>query len=215
MGALTDLAQNKVTDALLRAQAIGTPATWYVALLKCSKGARANLTAYALNDTIAVLANDSKYHLYKCTTAGTTAAAQSTLYPGVANEIITDGTAVFTEQNAALDAGTAQVEPTTGGYARVAFTAGLAAWSGTQSAGSTTASSGTGGQSSNNAAVTFPTITADYQGASEKIWAWAIYDAATAGNCWFWVPLSTLQSVLNGQAPASCAAGALTITIGN
>lgn len=31
-GALTDYAENKVVDALIRAQAIGTPATWYVAL---------------------------------------------------------------------------------------------------------------------------------------------------------------------------------------
>lgn len=30
--ALTDYAENKVVDALIRAQAIGTPATWYVAL---------------------------------------------------------------------------------------------------------------------------------------------------------------------------------------
>ena len=31
-GALTDYAENKLIDALLRGQAIGTPATWYVAL---------------------------------------------------------------------------------------------------------------------------------------------------------------------------------------
>ena len=31
-GALTDYAENKVVDALIRAQAIGTPATWHVAL---------------------------------------------------------------------------------------------------------------------------------------------------------------------------------------
>ena len=31
-GALTDYAENKTLDALIRAQAIGTPATWYVAL---------------------------------------------------------------------------------------------------------------------------------------------------------------------------------------
>jgi hypothetical protein len=215
MGLLSDYAQNKVSDAFLRGQAIGAPATLYFALLKCSKGARANSTAYALNDTIAVLANDSKYHLYKCTTAGTTAASQSTLYPGVANEVITDGTAVFTEQNAALDANTAEVEPSTGGYGRVALTASLANWSGTQGAGTTVASTGTGGQSSNNAVITFPTITADYQAAGEKIWGWAIYDAASAGNLWGWAPLTTLQSVLNGQAPASFAAGALVTTIGN
>lgn len=31
-GALTDYAENKVIDALIRAQALGAPATWYVAL---------------------------------------------------------------------------------------------------------------------------------------------------------------------------------------
>lgn len=31
-GALTDYAENKVVDALIRAQAMGAPATWYVAL---------------------------------------------------------------------------------------------------------------------------------------------------------------------------------------
>lgn len=32
MAALTNYAENKVIDALMRAQAIGTPATWYVGL---------------------------------------------------------------------------------------------------------------------------------------------------------------------------------------
>lgn len=32
MAALTNFAENKVIDALMRAQAIGTPATWYVGL---------------------------------------------------------------------------------------------------------------------------------------------------------------------------------------
>lgn len=31
-GALTDYAENKTVDALIRAQAIGAPVTWYVAL---------------------------------------------------------------------------------------------------------------------------------------------------------------------------------------
>lgn len=215
MGMLSDFAQNKLTDALLRGQALGAPATLYVALLKCTKGARVNSTAYALNDTLGILANDGKYHLYKVTTAGTVAAAQGTLYPGVVNEAITDGTAVLTEQNAALGAGTAQLEPTTGGYARVAVTASLANWSGTQAAASTVASTGTLGVSSNNGAITYPAITADYVGATEKIWGWAIYDAATAGNCWLYGPQTTLQSVLNGQSPAAFAAGALVTTIGD
>jgi hypothetical protein len=46
-------------------------------------------------------------------------------------------------------------EVTGGSYARVAVTSSLANWAGTQSAGSTTASSGTGGTTSNNNAITF------------------------------------------------------------
>lgn len=215
MGMLTDFAQNKIVDALFRAQALGAPSTMHFTLLTCTHGARANSNAYALNDTIAVLANDSKYHLYKCTTAGTTAASQSTLYPGVANEAITDGTAVFTEQNAALDAGSAMVEPSGGSFARVAVTPSLANWSGTQSAGSTVASSGTSGASSNNGAITFPVPTADWTAGTVKAWGWAMFDASSSGNPWTWGPLSTLQSILNGQAAPSFAAGALVKTIGN
>ena len=47
-------------------------------------------------------------------------------------------------------------EVTGGSYARVAVTSSLANWAGTQSAGSTTASTGTSGTISNNAAITFP-----------------------------------------------------------
>lgn len=215
MGMLSDYVQNKVTDLLYRGQAFSAPATIYFALLKCTHGARGNSTAYALNNTIAVLANDGKFHLYKCTTGGTTAGAQSTLYPGAANEAITDGTAVFTEQTAGLDAGTAQSEPAAGGYARVAVTANLTNWSGTQGAGTTAASSGTGGASSNNGTIAFPTVTGDYQGAAERIWGWATYDASSGGNLLDWGPLSTLQQVLDGQAPPSFAAGSLVKTIGN
>ncbi len=215
MGLLSDYAQNKLTDAVLRGQALGAPTTLYLGLLKCTKGARANSTAYALNDTIAVTANDGKIHLYKCTTAGTTAAAQSTLYPGTANEAITDGSAVFTEQNAALDAATAIVEPSGGAYARASVVAALANWSGTQGAGTTVASTGTGGTSSNNGVISYATPSADWVTGTEKIWGWALFDAAAAGNLWMWAPLITLQSVLNGQAAPSFAAGALQTTLGN
>lgn len=94
-GALTDYAENKVIDAVLRGQALAAPATFYVRL-------------------------------------NTTACSDSA-----------SGT-----------------EVTGGSYARVAVTSGLAAWAGTQSAGSTTASSGTGGTTSNNAVVNFTTPTA-------------------------------------------------------
>lgn len=193
---------------------VPVPSARYIALLTCTKGARANSTAYALNDTIAVLANDSKYHLYKCTTAGTTAAAQSTLYPGAANEVITDGTAAFTEQNSALDSNSAAiVEPSGGGYARVNLAASLTNYAATQ--GGSTASTGTTGGTSNSVAITYPTISADWTPGTVKIWGYAEFDQLTGGNLLGWGPLTTLQSVLNGQSPASFAIAALTDTLGN
>lgn len=194
---------------------IPAPVTTYVGLLKCSRGARANSTAYAVNDTIAVSANDGRFHLYRCTTSGTTAAAQGTLYPGVANEAITDGTAVFTEQTSGLDAGTAVVEPSGGNYARVPYAASMSNWAGTQAAASTTASTGTGGATSNNNAITYGVPSADWTGATEKIWGFMEWDALSGGNIVNWGPLSALQSVLNGQAAPSFAAASLTETIGN
>lgn len=63
-----------------------------------TRGSRANSTAYAVNDTVTLTADDSRLHLYKCTTLGTSAATQSTNYNGASGEVVTDGTAVFTEQ---------------------------------------------------------------------------------------------------------------------
>lgn len=186
----------------------------FTGLLKCTHGTRGNSTAYALNNTLAILANDGKYHLYKVTTAGTTAASQGTLYPGVANEAITDGTAVLTEQASALDSGSAISEVSGGSYARVALAPSLANYAGTQSAGSTTSSTGTTGTTSNNAAITYVAPTADWQTAPEKIWGWAQWDQLNGGNLLDWGPLTTPQSVLNGQAAPSFAAGALTQQIG-
>jgi hypothetical protein len=200
------------------------PSTLYVALLKCTKGVRANTTAYALNDTIAVLVNasggtnagDGKYHYYKCTTAGTTAGAQGTLYAGLPNEVVTDNTAVFTEQTSAMDSNSAiLVEPSAGGYARQALAASLTNWAGTQAAASTTSSTGTLGATSNNSQINFPTVSADYQGATEKIWGWALFDQLSGGNLLDWGPLNTPQSVLNGQSPPNFAISALVPTIGN
>lgn len=99
-------------------------------------------------------------------------------------------------------------EVTGGSYARVAITSSLANWAGTQSAGSTTASSGTGGQTSNNAAITFPAPTANWG----VVTHFGIYDASTAGNLLYWAALTVSKTINNGDAAPSFAAGALTIT---
>jgi hypothetical protein len=95
-----------------------------------------------------------------------------------------------------------------GSYARVAVTSSLSNWAGTQSAGSTTASSGTGGATSNNAAITFPAPSASWGTISH----FAIWDASTAGNLLFHGSLTTSKTVNNGDAAPSFAAAALSLT---
>jgi hypothetical protein len=144
MAALTNYAENKIVDALLRGQSLGAPATLYVGL-----------------DT--ATGDD--------TGSGT--------------------------------------EVTGGSYARVAVSGSLAAWAGTQSAGSTVASSGTGGTTSNNAAITFPAPTANWG----SVVGFRLWDASTGGNAWIRASLTTAKTINNGDAAPSFAAGALTFQI--
>lgn len=65
------------------------------------------------------------------------------------------------------------------GYARVPVTSSLAAWAGTQGDGTTSASSGSSGVTSNNAEIDFPVPAADV---GTPVTHFAIYDAATSGN---------------------------------
>lgn len=109
--------------------------------------------------------------------------------------------------SATTDAG-GGTEVTGGSYARVAVTSSLANWAGTQSAGSTTASSGTGGATSNNAAITFPAPSASWGTISH----FAIWDASTAGNMLFHGSLTTSKTVNNGDAAPSFAIAALSLT---
>ena len=146
--ALTDYGENKTIDALLRGQAIGTPATWYIALFtdSCSDSA-----------------------------AGT--------------EVSTSGTA----------------------YARQAVTAALASWSGTQSAGATTASSGTGGTSSNNNAITWSTSTASWGTIQSVGWM----DASSSGNRWICINLISSLNVSGAGFTVSFSSGQLQFQIDN
>lgn len=93
------------------------------------------------------------------------------------------------------------------GYARVSVTSSLTNWAGTQSTGSTTASSGTGGQTSNNGAITFPTPSATWG----TVTHFAIYDAATGGNLLFYGAL-TIPKTVNQSDTVSFPAGSLAVT---
>lgn len=111
--------------------------------------------------------------------------------------------------SAPTDAG-GGIEVTGGSYARVAVAASLAAWAGTQAAGSTVASSGTSGTTSNNATISFPTPTAGWGNVTH----FAVYDAASAGNLLFYAPLTVAKTINTGDT-VSFAAGALTLQIDN
>lgn len=203
---------NKIVDWLWRGQAY-SPATanLSVGLLTSTKGPRANSSVYALTDTISLTANDGRTHLYKCTTAGTSAAAQAALYPGATAEAITDGTAVFTEQSNALRL--AAVEASYTNYARANLAASLANWAGTQGAGTTVASSGTGvPTTSNNATLTFGTAAGS---GPTYVWAKGFFDAVTGGNLLTIEPLTVVKTINNGDPAPTFAAGAAATSIDN
>ncbi len=172
----TQYKQNKKIDAEYRGQTVAYPATRYVGLVVASAGQSPRSTAVTSGQyTVPATLNG---RLYKCTTAGTTGAGEPT-WPVTAGGTVTDGTAVWTEQTTAIYAGTIP-EGTATGYARVAIASSLTAWSGTQSAGSTVASTGTSGQVSNNAALNFAQVTTSL-GLVVGLCYW---DALTGGNCW-------------------------------
>lgn len=107
------------------------------------------------------------------------------------------------------DADSAKVEVSGGAYARVAVASSLANWAGTQSSGSTVASSGSSGTTSNNGTITFPAPTANWG----SIVGFAVYDAATGGNLLWYGTLGTPKTVNNGDPAPSFAAGQLSLQI--
>lgn len=191
----------------------------YHALFTINKGPRTNTTAYVTGDVVSLTANggaggDTLQHLYRCTTSGTSAGSQ-TGFAGVPGEVVTDGSAGFTEIGPVFDANTGfpsgLAEVTGGAYARVNLAPTLANWAGTQASASTTSSTGSSGLTSNNGSVTFPAPTANWG----TVGASAVYDQPTGGNLLWWAPLSIPKTINNGDAAPSYAAAAETIQIDN
>ena len=208
--------QNKLLDYLFRGQAMPANPVIYVALLTCTKGSRQNSFTYAVNDTITLLANNGTQRLYKCTaiTTGISTSAQGVLFPGVANEVIVDTGATFTDQDSVLRAvGATFVEPSGNAYARVKAAAGasqaLTDWKSTQN--DSLASTGTSGSTNNTNTVAFPQATpAGWAVAPAMVWGIALMDAITTGNCLDIGGLTTPQAVAALATP-SFAAGQITI----
>lgn len=98
-----------------------------------------------------------------------------------------------------------------GGYARVEVVSSLANWAGTQGAGSTVASSGSSGTTSNNNAITFPTPSAAWG----QVVGFGIHDSLTGGIELFYAPLAAPKTINNGDPAPSFAPGALTVQVDN
>jgi hypothetical protein len=105
------------------------------------------------------------------------------------------------------DAGTG-AEVTGGAYARAALAPSDTNWTATQG-GTSGASSGTGGQTANAVAVTFPAPTAAWG----VVTHFGIWDAASAGNLLFQGALTTPKTINSGDAAPTFAIGALTVTL--
>lgn len=100
-------------------------------------------------------------------------------------------------------------EVTGGAYARQSLPATLAGISGTQSAGSTSASSGTSGLISNNLVLTWPTPTANWGTITHE----AVFDAVSSGNMLFWNALDVPRSVVSASSPQTHGAATWSVTL--
>lgn len=94
-------------------------------------------------------------------------------------------------------------------YARVGVTSSVINWAGTQGAGSTVASTGTGGQTSNNELIEFGTPTENWG----TIVAFGLMDAALGGNLLIYGSLSANKTVNNGDGNPLFQAGTLSFTL--
>lgn len=220
MAAKTNKAENQEIDFLYRGQTLtrgGATATWnqapvyYYGILSVS----AWITAWtpALNTFIVRPDSAGTLHLLKCTTSGAVGGT-APIAPTANNGTVTDGSAVWTDQYAALEAATIAsfdgttlpVELTGGTYARQSITASLANYAGTQAAGSTAASSGTSGTTSPNNALTFNAGT----GGNAGLW----FETDAAGvNVYLYGFITSGPIALATDAIAVFSAGALVIQI--
>jgi len=114
--------------------------------------------------------------------------------------------ALFTAAPADAGGGT---EVTGGSYARVNLAPLDTNWKATQG-GTTGASSGTGGVTSNNVAISFPAPTANWG----TVTHFGIFDAASGGNLLVWDALTSPRTILSGDPAPSFPVDSLQITVG-
>lgn len=224
MAAQSNTLENGLIDGLFRGGALNAAGTLNSSAVVT--GAWAATTAITVGQIYIPHANMTAAggKLLYCSTAGTTGSNNALAIPAVGSTLA-DGSVTWTIISVMPAPGTLYIaaytvaptetgggtEVTGGSYARVAVSASLTAWAGTQSAGSTTASSGTGGTTSNNGTITFPAPTADWG----QIVAIGIHLTPTGDTLSRYGLLTTPKTVNNGDPAPSYAAGALTFQVDN
>ena len=146
---------------------------------------------------MAALSNYLENNIIDYVLRGQTFTPPSTLYVGL-----------FTSAPSDTGGGT---EVSGGSYARVSLASSMINWAGTQGAGTTTASTGTSGTTSNNTVIAFPAPTANWG----TITYVGLFDASTGGNLIIYGALATSKTVNNGDAAPSFQAAALSFQIDN
>ncbi|MEY2883071.1 MAG: hypothetical protein RL490_795 [Pseudomonadota bacterium] len=107
------------------------------------------------------------------------------------------------------DDGTGLAEVAGGSYARASLARSLANFAGTQAAGSTIASSGATGVTSNNVDISFPSPTANWG----TVVAIGIFDAGAGGNLWAYGALAVPKVIAAGDSPPRFPAGTFAFTL--
>jgi hypothetical protein len=206
LASLTTYANQKVQNALWQAAALGGPATWYVGLLVVPNPAGIwtastaySAGAYVIPTTFGSISGQQG-KIFKCTTAGTSAATQPT-WPTGEGATVVDNTITWTEVSLLFQAGTFTGAESTGtGYARQAVTANSTNFAGATSAEPCVTQNAT--------AISGWAPTADWGYAVGVILA----DASTAGNIWDWGAMTSALDCPNGSSP-SIGVNALSLSI--
>lgn len=220
----TDFLENMLIDGLIRGGCLTTGGA--AGSSAVVKGIWAATTAYVVGDIVVPHGSmtGAGGKLLRCTSAGTSGSTNTLAVPNPGSTL-TDGSVTWTAVATipALtgvyvglftvqpdDAGAGGTEVTGGSYDRVAVACTLAAWSGTQGPTSTSASTGSGGTSSNNGTITFPVPTADWG----VCVGFGIWDAplVAGGHLLYHAPLGATRTILNADPAPSFAASALTLT---
>lgn len=217
----SDVYENLLIDGVLRGGCLTTAGA--AGSSAVVKGIWTATTAYVAGEVVVPHANmtGAGGKLLRCTTGGTTGSTNTLAVPNPGSTLA-DGSVTWTAiatipalnvhyvalYTVAPTDAAGGTEVTGGSYARVAVNATLANWAGTQAAASTTASSGTGGQTSNNNTVTFPAPTADWG----TVVAFGLFDSLTSGTLLFSAALNVSRIIANGDTAPSFPAASLTVT---